>query len=766
MQYPSTCFFQFFLFLIAVFYKFVESAKFVQIRLYFELISIGLPVQVMSRQFLNSIILASALFILILAPQAIAGESNGLVRGRLLDENGAPLAGVKVASTLENGELFEAITDNDGTYALKAVIGRKSVKFKVGLNLFGLTTKTQQKEDIRVREVEIAIGDGRNPLKTSVPVFFANLPAYSVYLYDVVVPNSGTPYYRDAQFFTLDGVNLSTLIVKEREPITVEVPVRVPPYPELAAGMRVVIRGGLFGEKGLKAFDNGKDGDRIRGDGIYTAIHKVNSKGPFGFYLVSADVLLPELSAVFKPGEAWPVMFTSISTSEAGGRYERVTEIYSIGGVETGLSAEWYYYCNERGGKNLVFPAFLEAERLNTRNRWYGEFARAHLDRASAPLFVCRGMVEFRAAVALSRTMQHYDSGDYEMALKKLEDARKTAPDYESIPLWEALVKHAMGDVQGAIDAISEASEISNDPNLKIVFAELCREAGDSKSAVRAYLEAFRDLKDPQILRTAAHYMYELGDYASAQKAFDALKIMMNRSAYGYGFMMYGEWDFPRRFALSSMRAEQYLFREFAAPESAWQRESFEEAFIFGSLSGWKAARTSRKGAENARKYSAMLRIAGMYDEALAASDQIGGAAGTFELALIYLDMAGAELKKNQDANPAIVKHSLKMAAEELMNVYADNQENAAVNYNLALALYLGGDALGALSYCESAIDTMPRWNEARFLMANIYEELGKTDDAINQWQWFADASPEGAVKILAFEHLESLKKAAAKNPN
>ena len=506
----------------------------------------------MSMRSVCAIFPALSVIILVFAIQAAADESLGTVRGRLLDGEGAPVAGKKVAVALEKGSASGAVTAEDGTFALKAVIGRKSVKFKIGLNLFGLTSKTQQKQDIRVREVELEIGEGRDAASVSVPVFFASLPMYAVYLYDVIVPADGPPQLIDAGFFELDGVNLSSNIVKERDVITVEVPVRVPPYAELAAGMRVTVRGGSFGDKGLKAFDDGKKADKTRGDGVYTAVHEVSGKGPFGFYVVSADVQLPELSAAFAPGEAWPVMYTTISTSEAGGRVERVTEIYSLGGVETGLSAEWYYYCrNGRGRGGFGRSMIMESEREFARQRWYGSFARAHLGRESAPLFVCRGMVEFRASVALRRTMERYDEGDYEGALQKLEDARTTAPDYESIPLWEGLVKYELGDLDGAIAAIGEAAGKTRDANLKTVLAELYREKGDSANAVRCYFEAFLGTKDPQILRSASHYLYEIGEYESAQKSFDSLKAMMNRSAYGYGFLMYGNWDFISRFSWS-----------------------------------------------------------------------------------------------------------------------------------------------------------------------------------------------------------------------
>ncbi len=698
------------------------------------------------------------------APALNAEESAGSVRGRILYESGAPASGLAVSAAPGGEAGSSSFTAEDGTYALKAVIGRKSVKFKVGLNLFGLTTKTQHKEDIRVREIELTIGEGKGAKKISAPVFYADLPGYSVYLHDIVLPEGGgSPRYNDAGYFSVEPIRLSSRIVKDREELKIEVPVNVPPFPELAADMRVVVRGALFGDKGIKAFDNGKDSDAVRGDGIYTASTIVSSAGPFGFFLVSADVLLPELAAVYKPGEAWPVMFTSINTSEAGGRVERVTEIYSLGGIETGLSAEWYYYCGSRNRDGWAVSAYLETERQLAKSRWYSSFARSRIGEATAPLFVCRGMLEYRAARALARAMEAFDSGDYETALIRLEDARVTAPDYESIPLWEALIKYRLGDLQGAIDAITSASSKSKDSRLKVVFAELCREAGDSKNAVEAYLEAFRDVKDPQILRTAAHYMYELGDYRSAQKAFDALKSIMNESAYGYGFLMFGQWDFPVRFGSTAMRAEQYLFRDFAAPQTAWQRAMFEEAYVLGSLSGWQASRRAPSSGENARKYSTMLRLAGMFDESIAAASNIGGAAQEFEIGLAYMEIAGANLQDGNERDAALIGGALASAIEKFVSIYEDNAENAVLNYNVALAHYLAGDAQSARPYCEIAVEKAPRMNSAHFLLANVCEDLGDLENAIKHWQWFADDAPEGAVKILASEHLESLKSAAGR---
>ncbi|MEP0815023.1 MAG: hypothetical protein HRF49_10205 [bacterium] len=697
--------------------------------------------------------------ILLFFPRAAAaGEAVGSVRGRIVNEAGIGLTGVRI-SILIDGVLFsETVTDENGAYTLEAPLGRRSFQWLPGYSIFGgFKSKTQSKMDIRMTEADIVAGETAKPLfNGAVPVYFSDLNRYAVYLCEIVVPSEGSSYWRDPGYFSVGEVKASPSTAREGHEIVFEVPVMLPPHREMVESLRVVFSGGMFKEGRAKAFDDGKAPDRVRGDGIYTLVYKVPEKGPFGFFVVSASVLLPELSARFEPGAAWPLMFSETETSEAGGHYEKITQVYSLGGTETGLAAEWYYFLDPDDKLYWLEQSYKNAAKAYTKERWYEMFARGTLDRKSAGVFICRGMVEQGAATYLASLIRHYEAGEFELAEKKLEQAKSKAPDYESIPLWESKLCEAKGDLDGAIAALEDSKALKRDAYLGVVLAELYRKAGREREAVNAYAAAYNATNDPQVLRTLAHYLFEQGAYSSAQRAFDSLKYYAMALPYRYDFLMDGDYDFEARFRNAPSRGEKALFADFAPPGDAWQEDLFEEAFIFGSLAGWKAAegRVREKDLKpgQLKKYSVMLRLSGDLDKAAEIAAMIPDAGGMFEQGLVALEQAMAEEDESAKA------HLLARAQELLENAANDDLENADYSYALALARYLSGDRSRAKAEIAHTVELDPRHQEARFLAARIYEESGELEEALKHWQWFTDEEPEGVTKILAGEKVAELK--------
>jgi len=699
-------------------------------------------------------------------PESTAREALGMVRGRVIGSTGEPISGIRVATRLDRDSMSEAITADDGTFAIRAYLGRRSLKWKAGLNLFGITTKTKTKIDIRTGEIELEIGHkGTEDAAASitVPIFFADLDNYTVYLCDVELTDEGDAAWVYPHFFDLMPIKLSEMIVREGNELVIELPVNVPPYPELAGSLRVVVNGGVFKKGFIKAFDDGGSPDEIAGDGVYTASFTIPKKGPFGFFIVTGSVMLPELSAVFEPGNAWPLMITTISTQEAEGHISRLTQVYSLGGTEVGLSAEWYYYSNDDDDWRL--QSAREFAAAYAKHHWYSLFARSRLDKTAQPLFVCRGMKEFRAAMALGRMIERYDTGDLDGAGRKLEEARRVAPEYESISLWDARLKHARGDIAGAIDVLEDENAHASGKSTFIVLAELYREAGRASDAVDAYVDAFNASRDPYILRTLANYLYELEEYTAAQYAYDNLKRYAASLPYRFNFLLSGSFDFNKRFSRSSLTAEQLLFTGFAPPADVWMEDLFEEAYILGSLCGWKAALKENPEHElsssEAKKYSVMLRLAGELDYAGVVASTIPGAEGALEMGLIELELAVRALKAAEIEKPSYTQEYLghiERAKKHFGRSIMLDKEFFDGYFLRALTAYLDGNPEGALPDVERALELDPYHREARFLIARACEETGRMEQAIQHWQWFVDDCPEGALKIVAAEHLLNIK--------